>query len=99
MQISFPTWEHEIGWDDDDVGATITEQIKAWMSGMPHSSELHILRFLADFAIEKIQLQLSCDATEKLTELQYMPDHWEHLRPSLPCYVPSPAWRPEKHLA
>ena len=78
------TWEHEIGWDDD-VGATITDQFKAWMIGLHHLSEPRIPRFVANFAIEKIQL--------------YMPDHWEHLKPSLPCYVPSPDWRPEKHLA
>ena len=28
-----------------------------------------------------------------------MPDHWEYLRPSLPSFVPSPDWRPEKNLA
>ena len=58
------TWEHEIGWDDD-VGATITDQFKAWMIGLHHLSELRIPRFVANFAIEKIQLHLFCDASEK----------------------------------
>ena len=58
------TWEHEIGWDDD-VGATIADQFKAWMIGLHHQSELRIPRFVANFAIEKIQLHLFCDASEK----------------------------------
>ena len=58
------TWEHEIGWDDD-VGATITDPFKAWMIGLHHLSELRIPRFVANFAIEKIQLHLFCDASEK----------------------------------
>ena len=58
------TWEHEIGWDDD-VGATITDQFKAWMIGIHHRSELRIPRFGANFAIEKIKLHLFCDASEK----------------------------------
>ena len=58
------TWEHEIGWDDD-VGATITDQFKAWMIGLHHLTELRIPRFVANFAIEKIQLHLFCGASEK----------------------------------
>ena len=58
------TWEHEIGWDDD-VGATITDQFKAWLIGLHHLSELRIPRFVANFAIQKIQLHLFCDASEK----------------------------------
>ena len=58
------TWEHEIGWDDD-VGATITDQFKAWMIGLHHLSELRIPRFVANFAIEKMQFHLFCDASEK----------------------------------
>ena len=59
------TWEHEIGWDDA-VGATLTDQFKAWVIGLHHLSELLIPRFVANFAIEKkIQLHLFCDASEK----------------------------------
>ena len=43
------TWEHEIGWHDD-VGATITDQFKAWMTGLHHLSELSIPPFVANFA-------------------------------------------------
>ena len=84
------TWEHEIGWDDA-VGATRTDQLKAWMIGLHHLSELLIQRFVANFAIEK-KSNFTYFATllKKRTALLYMPDHWEHLRPSLPCYVPSP---------
>ena len=84
------TWKHEIGCDDD-VGATITDQFKAWMIGLHHLSELRIPRFVPNFAIEKIHLHLYCDASEKAFRKN------EHLKPSLPCYVPSPDWRPEKH--
>ena len=55
------TWEHKIGWDDD-VGATKTDQYKAWMIGL---HELRIPLFVANFAIEKKQLHLICDASEK----------------------------------
>ena len=51
------TWEHKIGCDDD-VGANITDQFKALMSGLHHLSELRMPRFVANFAIEKIQLHL-----------------------------------------
>ena len=62
--LSQMTWEQEIGWDDD-VGATITDQFKAWMIGLQHLSELRIPPFVANFAIEKIHLHLFCDASEK----------------------------------
>ena len=65
------TWEREIGWDDD-VGATITDQFKAWMIGLHHLSELRIPRFVANFAIEKIQLHLFCDASEKSVRSCYI---------------------------
>ena len=58
------TWEHENGWDDD-VGSTITDKFKAWMIGLHHLPELRIPRFVANFAIEKIQLHSFCDASEK----------------------------------
>ena len=88
----------EIGWDDD-VGATITDQFKAWMIGLHHLSELRIPRFVANFAVEKYNITYFATLLKKRTELLYVPDHWEHLRPSLPCYVPSPDWRQEKYLA
>ena len=61
------TWEYEIGWSDD-VAATITNQFETWMSGLHHLSELCKPRCLAIFAIEKIQLHLFCDASEKAYE-------------------------------
>ena len=54
------TWEHDIGWHD--VGATITDQFKAWMSRLHYLSELRIPQLVANFAIAKIQLHLFCDA-------------------------------------
>ena len=58
------TWKHEIGWDDDN-GATITDQFTDWMIGLHHLSELRIPRFVANFAIEKIQFHSFCDASGK----------------------------------
>ena len=77
------TWEHEIGWDDD-VGATITDQFKAQMIGLHHPSELRISRFVDNFAIEKYNFTYFATLLKKRTQLLYMTDHWEHLKPSLP---------------
>ena len=95
--LSQITWEQEIGWDDD-VGATITDQFKAWMIRLQHLSELRIPPLWPTSLLKKYIFTHFAALLKNRTELLYMPDHWEHLRPSLPCYVPSPDWRPEKYL-